>query len=44
LQEKSSVLTQQRKQKSKKLPEDLATIDDIKAYRCVGSHTVLNLF
>ena len=40
LQEKSSVLTQIRKQKGKKLPEDLATIDDIKSYHCLGSHTV----
>lgn len=42
LQEKSSALTQQRKQKGKKLPEDLATVDDIKSLHCVGSHTVTN--
>jgi len=42
LQEKSSVLTQLRKQKSKKVPEDLASVDDIKAYTCVGSHTGLH--
>jgi pre-mRNA-processing factor 19 len=40
LQEKSSTLTQMRKQKSKKLPEDLATVDDIKSYSVKGSHTV----
>ena len=40
LQEKSSVLTQIRKQKGKKLPEDLATIEEIKSYHCLGSHTV----
>lgn len=42
LQEKSSVLTQIRKQRGKKLPEELATIEDIKSYRCVGSHTGLH--
>lgn len=42
LQEKSSVLTQIRKQKGKKLPEDLATIEDIKSYHCLGSHTGLH--
>jgi len=40
LQEKSSLLTQIRKQKGKKLPEELATVDDIKDYKCTGSHTV----
>jgi hypothetical protein len=40
LQEKSSNLTQIRKQKGKKLPEELATVDEIKAYKCTGSHTV----
>ena len=33
LQEKSSNLTQIRKQKGKKLPEELATVDEIKAYQ-----------
>lgn len=42
LQEKSTTLTQLRKQKSKKLPEDLATIDDIKAYHCTATHTGLH--
>lgn len=42
LQEKSSVLTQLRKQKGKKIPEGLATIEDIKSYHCVGSHTGLH--
>ena len=41
LQEKSTVLTQIRKQKTKKLPEDLATFDDIKAFQVKGSHTVI---
>lgn len=40
LQEKSAVLTQIRKQRGKKLPEELAKIEDIKAYQCTGSHTV----
>lgn len=40
LQEKSTSLTQVRKQKGKKAPEDLATVDDIKGYKCAGSHTV----
>jgi hypothetical protein len=34
------MLTQVRKQKGKKQPEDLATVDDIKGYKCSGSHTV----
>jgi len=42
LQEKSAVLTQIRKQRGKKLPEGLATIDDIKSYKCTGSHTGLH--
>jgi len=42
LQEKSSVLTQLRKQKGKKLPEELATVEEIKAFSCVGSHTGLH--
>lgn len=42
LQEKSAMLTQWRKQKGKKVPEDLATSDDIKAYKCVASHTGLH--
>jgi len=42
LQEKSSMLTQVRKQKGKKQPEDLATVDDIKGYKCSGSHTGLH--
>lgn len=42
LQEKSATLTQIRKQRGKKLPEGLATIDDIKSYQCVGSHTGLH--
>ena len=44
LQEKSSVLTQLRKQKGKKLPEELASVDEIKALSCVGSHTVSVFF
>lgn len=42
LQEKSAVLTQIRKQRGKKLPEGLASIDDIKSYKCTGSHTGLH--
>lgn len=42
LQEKSSTLTQIRKSRGKKLPEELATIDDIKSYNCIGSHTGLH--
>lgn len=42
LNEKSTTLTQLRKQRGKKLPEDLATIDDIKSYKCIGSHTGLH--
>lgn len=42
LQEKSSMLTQVRKQKGKKQPEDLATVEDIKGYKCAGSHTGLH--
>lgn len=42
LQEKSVVLTQIRKQRGKKLPEGLASLDDIKEYKCVGSHTGLH--
>lgn len=42
LQEKASTLTQIRKQKGKKIPEELATVEDIKAFKCVGSHTGLH--
>lgn len=42
LQEKSAVLTQIRKQRGKKLPEELAKIEDIKTYQCTGSHTGLH--
>lgn len=42
LQEKSSSLTQIRKQKSKKAPEDLATLEDIRALHSVNSHTGLH--
>ena len=40
LQDKSASLTQLRKQKSKILPEGLASTDDIKSFKCVGSNTV----
>ena len=33
-------MTQLRKQKGKKLPEDLASVDDIKEYKCKASHVV----
>jgi pre-mRNA-processing factor 19 len=42
LQEKASVLTQTRKQKGKKQPENLATIDDLKAFKCTASHVGLH--
>lgn len=42
LQEKSAALTQMRKQKGKKIPEDLATIDEIKNLHSIGSHTGLH--
>lgn len=42
LQDKASVLTQLRKQKGKKLPDDLATPEDIKSYKCTASHVGLH--
>jgi pre-mRNA-processing factor 19 len=42
LQEKSSSLTAIRKTRGKKLSEDLATIEDIKSYTCIGSQTGLH--
>lgn len=42
LQEKSATLTQMRKQKGKKIPEDLATGEEIKNFKLIGSHTGLH--
>lgn len=42
LQEKSATLTQLRKQRGKKQPEDLATVENIKAYRCIASQIGLH--
>jgi hypothetical protein len=46
LQDKATLLTQLRKQKGKKVPEELATAEDIKEYKCKASHVVskLNLY
>lgn len=42
LVQKSAELTQLRKSKVKKLPESLATCDDLRQYKCVNSHTGLH--
>ncbi len=40
LQDKASVLTQLRKQRGKRVPEDLTTIDEMRNFRCSATHTV----
>jgi pre-mRNA-processing factor 19 len=42
LQEKSASLTVLRKQRGKKLPEELANVDTIRSYTCTSSHTGLH--
>lgn len=42
LQEKATVLTQLRKQKGRKVPDDLAKVEDIKEYKCKSSHVGLH--
>ena len=42
LQEKSTALTQMRKQKGKNIPEELASVDDIKSLQMSASHVGLH--
>ncbi|XP_078493142.1 pre-mRNA-processing factor 19-like [Ciona intestinalis] len=42
LQDKASVLTSERKKRGKRMPEDLASADDIRSYRPIASHPGLH--
>ncbi|UJR08412.1 hypothetical protein I4U23_012682 [Adineta vaga] len=42
LHDKASVLTQLRKQRGKRVPEGLATVDEIRNFRCSATHTALH--
>ncbi|CAF0992216.1 unnamed protein product [Rotaria sp. Silwood1] len=42
LQDKASILTQLRKQRGKRVPEGLTTIDEMKNFRCSATHTALH--
>jgi pre-mRNA-processing factor 19 len=42
LQDKASVLTQLRKQRGKRVPEGLTTIEEMKDFRCSATHTALH--
>jgi len=44
LQEKASVLTQERKQRGRTVPEDLATHEVVRTYQQLASHPVRNLY
>lgn len=43
LQEKATVLTQERKRRGRSVPEDLLSQDSIKAFQTLASHPVLYL-
>ena len=40
LQDKASILTQLRKQRGKRVPEGLTTVDKMRNFRCSATHTV----
>ncbi|CAF0827949.1 unnamed protein product [Adineta steineri] len=42
LQDKASVLTQLRKQRGKRVPEGLTTVDEMRNFRCSATHTALH--
>jgi pre-mRNA-processing factor 19 len=42
LQDKASVLTQLRKQRGKRVPEGLTTIEELREFRCSATHTALH--
>ncbi|CAF3708756.1 unnamed protein product [Adineta steineri] len=42
LQDKASVLTQLRKQRGKRVPEGLTSIDEMRNFRCSATHTALH--
>uniref|UniRef100_H2YDK9 Pre-mRNA-processing factor 19 n=1 Tax=Ciona savignyi TaxID=51511 RepID=H2YDK9_CIOSA len=42
LQDKASVLTSERKKRGKRMPEDLASADDIREYKQIASHPGLH--
>ncbi|CAF0981722.1 unnamed protein product [Didymodactylos carnosus] len=42
LQTKATVLTQLRKQRGKKVPDSLTSVDDMKNFHCVATHTGLH--
>lgn len=42
LQDKAAVLTQLRKQRGKRVPEGLASVDEMKTFRCLATHTALH--
>lgn len=41
LQDKATVLTQERKRRGKTMPEGLATAEQIKTYKTLASHPVI---
>ena len=40
LQDKAAVLTQLRKQRGKRVPEGLASVEELREFRCSATHTV----
>lgn len=40
LQDKAAVLTQLRKQRGKRVPEGLTSVEDMRTFRCSATHTV----
>lgn len=40
LQDKATVLTQERKRRGRTVPEELTTPDDLRAFRTLASHPV----
>lgn len=44
LQDKATVLTQERKMKGRTLPEELTTQEDLRSFRTLASHPVSYIF
>ncbi|CAF4495691.1 unnamed protein product, partial [Rotaria magnacalcarata] len=42
LQDKASVLTQLRKQRGKRVPEGLTSVEDMRSFRCSATHTAIH--
>lgn len=44
LQERATILTQERKRRGRNIPEDLATQENIRSFKTLASHPVSDYF